>query len=39
VFSPRPQRRIDAVKLLDLAKALGFDPHEAIERLAAAKSD
>jgi transcriptional regulator with XRE-family HTH domain len=33
------QRRIDVVELLDLAKALKFDPHEAIKRLARIKAD
>jgi transcriptional regulator with XRE-family HTH domain len=33
------QRRIDVVELLDLAKAIGFDPHDAIKRLAATKQD
>jgi len=28
------QRRVDVVELLDLAKAIGFDPHEAVQRLA-----
>ena len=27
------QRRIDVVELLDLAEAIGFDPHEAIATL------
>ncbi len=27
------QRRIDVVELLDLAKAIGFDPHAAINEL------
>ena len=27
------QRRVDVVELLDLAKAIGFDPHEVIRRL------
>lgn len=27
------QRRVDVVELLDLAKAIGFDPHEAMRRL------
>jgi transcriptional regulator with XRE-family HTH domain len=27
------QRRIDVVELLDLGKAIGFDPHAAIRRL------
>jgi ribosome-binding protein aMBF1 (putative translation factor) len=27
------QRRVDVVELLDLAKAIGFDPHEAVRRL------
>lgn len=27
------QRRVDVVELLDLAKAIGFDPHEAVQRL------
>ena len=27
------QRRIDVVELLDLAAAIGFDPHAAIKRL------
>jgi hypothetical protein len=31
------QRRIDVVELLDLAKALDFDPHELLRRLAAIK--
>jgi hypothetical protein len=32
------QRRIDVVELLDLADAIGFDPREAIRRLAAIKA-
>jgi transcriptional regulator with XRE-family HTH domain len=27
------QRRVDVVELLELAKAIGFDPHEALRRL------
>jgi ribosome-binding protein aMBF1 (putative translation factor) len=27
------QRRVDVVELLDIAKALGFDPQEAVRRL------
>ena len=27
------QRRVDVVELLDLARAIGFDPHEAVQRL------
>ena len=27
------QRRIDVVELLDIADAIGFDPHEAIKRM------
>lgn len=27
------QRRVDVVELLDLAKAIGFDPHEALRRV------
>ena len=30
------QRRVDVVELLDLAKAIGFDPYEALRRLARA---
>jgi transcriptional regulator with XRE-family HTH domain len=33
------QRRIDVVELLDFAKAIGFDPREAIKRLVATKPD
>ncbi len=33
------QRRIDVVELLELATALGFDPREALKRLAATKQD
>jgi transcriptional regulator with XRE-family HTH domain len=29
----RGQRRVDLVELLALAKAIGFDPHEAVERM------
>jgi hypothetical protein len=32
------QRRIDVVELLDFAEAIGFDPREAIRKLAAIKS-
>jgi len=31
------QRRVDVVELLDLAKAIGFDPHEALDRLSKAR--
>lgn len=27
------QRRVDVVELLELAKAIGFDPHDAIRKL------
>jgi transcriptional regulator with XRE-family HTH domain len=27
------QRRVDVAELLDLAKAIGFDPHEALRRM------
>jgi hypothetical protein len=33
------QRRINIVELFDLAKALKFDPHEIVRRLAATKPD
>jgi transcriptional regulator with XRE-family HTH domain len=33
------QRRVDVVELLDIAKAIGFDPREAIKRLSAMKPD
>lgn len=33
------QRRIDVVELLELATALGFEPREALRRLAAIKQD
>ena len=29
----RGQRRVDLVELIALAKAIGFDPHEAVERV------
>jgi transcriptional regulator with XRE-family HTH domain len=29
----RGQRRVDLVELLALAKAIGFDPHEAVDRM------
>ena len=33
------QRRVDVVELLDLAKAIGFDPHDAVLRLLVAVAD
>jgi transcriptional regulator with XRE-family HTH domain len=27
------QRRVSAVELMDIADAIGFDPHEAVERM------
>ena len=33
------QRRVDVVELLDLAKAIGFDPHDAVRRLLRAAAD
>lgn len=33
------QRRVDVVELLDLADAIGFDPHEAVRRLLEASAD
>ncbi len=33
------QRKIDVVELLAFAEAIGFDPREAIERLAKVKPD
>ena len=27
------QRRVSAVELMDIAEAIGFDPHEAVERM------
>jgi transcriptional regulator with XRE-family HTH domain len=38
-FVESGQRRIDVVEFLDLAKAIGFDPREAIKRLTATKQD
>jgi len=33
------QRRVDVVELLDLAEAIGFDPHDAVRRLLGAEAD
>jgi transcriptional regulator with XRE-family HTH domain len=33
------QRRIDVIEFLDFAKAIGFDPRDAIKRLTAIKND
>jgi ribosome-binding protein aMBF1 (putative translation factor) len=33
------QRRVDVVELLDLAEAIGFDPHDAVRRLLGAVAD
>ena len=33
------QRRVDVVELLDLAEAIGFDPHDAVQRLLGAVAD
>ncbi|WP_425417603.1 helix-turn-helix domain-containing protein [Oricola indica] len=33
------RRRIDVVELLDLAEAIGFDPHDAVRRLLGAAAD
>lgn len=27
------QRRVSAVELIDIAEAIGFDPHEAVDRM------
>ncbi|WP_245408414.1 hypothetical protein [Zhengella mangrovi] len=33
------QRRVDVVELLDLAEAIGFDPHDAVRRLLSVAAD
>lgn len=33
------QRRVDVVELLDLAEAMDFDPHDAVQRLLGAAAD
>jgi len=33
------QRRVDVVELVDLAEAIGFDPHNAVQRLLSAVAD
>ncbi|WP_147019166.1 helix-turn-helix domain-containing protein [Methylorubrum extorquens] len=33
------QRRVDLIELLDLAEAIGFDPHALIDALLAMKQD
>jgi transcriptional regulator with XRE-family HTH domain len=33
------QRKVDVVELLAFAEAIGFDPREALKRLAAVKAD
>ena len=33
------QRRVDVVELLDLAEAIGFDPHEAVQEILGVVAD